>query len=44
MLPAGVPVLLAALAAPAVLLLMGRRKASATERPTKDATTAEDAR
>jgi predicted branched-subunit amino acid permease len=44
MLPAGVPVLLAALAAPAVLLLMGRRKASATDRPTKDATTAEDAR
>ncbi|WP_442819684.1 AzlC family ABC transporter permease [Streptomyces sp. NBC_00841] len=44
MLPAGVPVLLAALAAPAVLFLMGRRKAPASERPAKDATTAEDAR
>jgi predicted branched-subunit amino acid permease len=44
MLPAGVPVLLAALAAPAVLFLMGRRKASATDSPAKDATTTEDAR
>ncbi|WP_392673015.1 AzlC family ABC transporter permease [Streptomyces sp. LN785] len=43
-LPAGVPVLLSALAAPAVLFLSGRRTGSPGDSPAKDATTTENAR
>lgn len=43
-LPAGVPVLLSALAAPAVLFLMGRRNGSPSDTPAMAATPTEDGR